>query len=122
MDLRDVRNSLIVFGSRNSIILLKVSGLLLFIWLQVTSLGCGMQQQRPPPTPTVRDPRLVPNAVLIVSKVYFVDTGSDFEKEEKIWPSVQGERGLIFIWGLYHQCCWARAKGQPYRLLGCPLV
>jgi len=39
MDLGDVRNSLLIFGSRKSIILLKVFGLLLFIWLQVTSLG-----------------------------------------------------------------------------------
>ena len=37
------------------------------------------------PPLTVRDPHFVPSAVLIVSKVYFVDTGSDFEKEEKIW-------------------------------------
>jgi hypothetical protein len=96
MDLGDVRNSLIIFGSCNSITLLKVSGLLLFILLQVTSFGCGVQQQQRP-SPTVRDPHLVPSAVLIVTKVYFVDTGSDFEKEEKIQPSVQGGRGLIFI-------------------------
>jgi hypothetical protein len=46
MDLVDVINFLIIFISRNSIILLKVSGLLLFSWLQVTSLGCRLQQQQ----------------------------------------------------------------------------
>jgi hypothetical protein len=49
MYLGDVRNCLIIFISRNSIMLLKVSGLLLFSWLQVTSLGCGLQQRTLPP-------------------------------------------------------------------------
>jgi hypothetical protein len=48
MDMGDVRNSLIIFGSRNNIILFKVSGLLLFIWLQKTSLECSVQQEQRP--------------------------------------------------------------------------
>ena len=91
MNQGDVRNCLIIFVSRNSIILLKVPGLLLSIWLQVTSLGCGLQQQQQRPLPPLYViPHLVPSAVLIVSEFYFVDTRSDFEKDEKIWPSVQG--------------------------------
>ena len=95
MDFGDVRDSLMIFGSRNSVILLKLSGLLLLIWMQVTSLGCGVQQQGPPfpppPPPHVREHHLVTSVVLIVSKVYFVDARSDLEKKEKIRLSVQGE-------------------------------
>ena len=98
MNLGDVRNCLIIFVSRNSIILLKVPGLLLSIWLQVTSLVCGLQQQQQRPLPPLYViPHLVPSAVLIVSEFYFVDTGSDFEKEEKVWPSVQGGGIKLYI-------------------------
>jgi hypothetical protein len=71
-----------------------------------------------PPPPTVRDPHLVPSAVLIVSKFYFVDTGSVFEKEEKIWPSVQGDGVKLYI-GLISSVLLGKGQGATYRLLGC---
>jgi hypothetical protein len=74
-----------------------------------------------PPPPPVRDSHFVPSAVLIVSKVYFVDTGSYFEKEEKMWPSVQGGRGLSLYWAYIVSASWQAPKGSINVFLDVPL-